>query len=700
VHPPSRSVSSVQRILVATDRSDTSQRAVEWAADLANRFTAELLLVQVVVPPHDDFDRVRHDDVDGIDEHILTATRAELHELAENLAGPSGRARVVVDDQPAEAIVAVAAEEHVDVIVVGNAGMSGNKKFLLSNVPNRITHAAPCTVITVNTSALDRAAAAPVIAAQPEDQDELLLSGRAAKIATVIAKHGIAELFGRHKGDPHGDETRETARRLRQAFEELGPTFCKLGQVISTRPDLVPPEYIDELAALRDQVPPLTETQVVEVMEEELRVPWDDVFESIEPEPLATGSIAQVHRATLSTGERVVVKVQRPGARAEIMRDLGLLGVFARKTASRPGLRQIVDPSAVVEHLSDSLQAELDFRREAANIERMRTILAPYDHLGVPGVYTDFSTDRLLVMEEVQGGPLSSAPEGHDRTEAARQLIESYYKQILTEGFFHADPHPGNMKWWDGKVYFLDFGMVGEIGADLREGLVLLLLAFWQEDSGFLTETVLGLSDGGPRPDVDIDGLQVEIGSLVSRYRHLPLNELQLGPMLQSVTTVAIRYDVPLPASLILTGKALAQIQHATAELDPNVDVFAVAGRYLARSTFDKMRVVARPQELLYEGQKLRTRVAKLLEALERLVGARPGPNLQVEFKGFEGVEVTVRRASRRLSFALAAAGAWVAMAITADSSNVARWVPIAIGVVAGILTFGLVADAVRPTRK
>ena len=690
----------MQRILVATDRTDTSQKAVEWAADLANRFTAELLLVQVVVPAHDEFDRVRHDDSSGIDEHILNATRAELHELAEQVAGPSGRSRVVVDDQPAEAIVAVATEEHVDVIVVGNAGMSGNKKFLLSNVPNRITHAAPCTVITVNTSSLDGATLPQIAKHDAESGDDVLLSGRAAKIASVIAKHGIAELFGRRRGDTDGSETRETARRLRQAFEELGPTFCKLGQVLSTRPDLVPPEYIDELAALRDQVPPLTETQVVEVMEEELRVPWDDVFESIEPEPLATGSIAQVHRATLSTGERVVVKVQRPGARDEITRDLGLLGVFARKTAARPALRQIVDPAAVVEHLSESLQAELDFRREAASIERMRGILEPYRHLAVPGVYTDFSTDRLLVMEEVQGGPLSSAPEGQERTDAARELIESYYKQILTEGFFHADPHPGNMKWWDGKVYFLDFGMVGEIGPDLREGLVLLLLAFWQEDSGFLTETVLGLSGGGPRPDVDVDGLQIEIGSLVSRYRHHPLHELHLGPMLQYVTTVAIRYDVPLPASLILTGKALAQIQHATAELDPNVDVFAVAGRYLARSTFDKMRVIARPQELLYEGQKLRTRISKLLEALERLVGARAGPNLQVEFKGFEGVEVTVRRASRRLSFALAAAGAWVAMAITADSANVARWVPITIGIIAGILTFGLVADALRPTRR
>jgi len=681
---------------VATDRSETSERAVQWAADLAGRFAAELLLVQVVLP--DPGGDVRSDAEDAVDEHLLTATRAELGRLAGELAGPSGRARVVVDDQPAEAIVNVAFEERADVIVVGNAGMSGNKKFLLANVPNRITHTAHCTVITVNTSSLDGKESHVVHAPEPVVEEDVLLTGRAARIASVVTKHGVQELFARRKGPSGGEANRESAKRLRQAFEELGPTFCKLGQVLSTRPDLVPPEYIDELAALRDHVPPLTEAEVVEVMEEELRVPWDDVFESIDPEPLATGSIAQVHRALLSTGERVVVKVQRPGARDEITRDLGLLGAFARKTADRPGLRQIVDPAAVVQHLSESLQHELDFRREAQSIERMREILTPYPHLGVPGVYHDFSTDRLLVMEEIEGGPLTSAPIGPERSEAARELIESYYRQILTEGFFHADPHPGNMKWWDGTVYFLDFGMVGEIGPDLREGLVLLLMSFWQEDEAFLTETVLNLS-GTTARDVDIDGLQVEIGGLLGRYRHLPLKELQLGPLLQDVTTVAIRYDVPLPATMILTGKALAQVQHATAELDPEVDVFAVAGRYLARTTFDKLRVVARPQEMLYEGQKFRARVGKLLEALERLVGARPGPNLQVEFKGFEGVEVTVRRASRRLAFALAAAGAFVATGITADSTQVGAWVPITLGTIAGILTFGLLGDALRRHR-
>jgi predicted unusual protein kinase regulating ubiquinone biosynthesis (AarF/ABC1/UbiB family)/nucleotide-binding universal stress UspA family protein len=687
----------VQRIVVATDRSVTAERAAAWAGEMAKRFAAELVLVEVIVP-----DAVDDVDADGqVSPADLEASLGELEQIARSVAGAAARARVVVHESPADAVVEVAREESADVIVVGNAGMSGNKKFLLSNVPNRITHAAHCTVITVNT-ALDGSKSSATVAAPmqpPVVDDDPMLSGRAAHIARVAAKHGFAELFARRKGDTSEEATRETAKRLRQALEELGPTFCKLGQILSTRPDLVPPAFIDELSQLRDNVPQLTEEQVVAVMEEELHVPWDDVFDSIEPTPLATGSIAQVHRATLATGERVVVKVQRPGARDEITRDLGLLGLFARRSASRPGLRQVMDPSVVVGHLSESLQRELDFRREAASIERMREILLPYPRLGVPAVYTDFSTDRLLVMEEIQGGPLSTAPEGPERSAAARELIESYYRQILTEGFFHADPHPGNLMWSDGVVYFLDFGMVGEVGPELREGLVLLLLAFWQEDEGFLADTLLMLSGDEPHPDLDLGQFQADLGELVVKYRHVPLRELQLGPMLQDVTSLAVRYEVPLPPTLVLTAKALAQIQHATAELDPDVDPFAVAGAYLAKSTLEKLRGVGRPQELLYQSQKLRVRFVRLFEALERLVGARPGPNLQVQFRGMEGIETSVRRASRRIALALTAAGAFIGTGITATSDTIASWVAPTFGAIAGFLTLVLLGDILRRNR-
>ena len=186
------------------------------------------------------------------------------------------------------------------------------------------------------------------------------LIGRAARIAMVLAKYGLKE---RGSADL---PLRERAHNLRSALEELGPTFAKLGQILSTRPDLLPPEVIDELSTLQDQVPPLTEAEVVGVMEEELGVPWEDVFESIDPQPLAAGTIGQVHRATLETGEPVVVKVQRPGARDEIMRDLGLFELFAEKAEHRAAMRRLVDIPAVIEHLSESLKRELDFRRETS----------------------------------------------------------------------------------------------------------------------------------------------------------------------------------------------------------------------------------------------------------------------------------------------------------------------------------------------
>jgi predicted unusual protein kinase regulating ubiquinone biosynthesis (AarF/ABC1/UbiB family) len=201
------------------------------------------------------------------------------------------------------------------------------------------------------------------------------------------------------------------------------------------------------------------------------------------------------------------------------------------------------------------------------------------------------------------------------------------------------------------------------------------------------------------RPNLDLTDYREEISSLVTRYRHLPLQEIQLGPMLQDITTISVRHGVSLPAALVLTGKALAQVQLATAELDPELDPFSVAGSFMAKSAFDRLRTVADPQTVLYESQKIKVRIGRLIESFERLTGARPGPKLQVHFRGIEGIETGVRRATRRLSLAIVAAGAFIAAAMTANSTDVASWVPITIGSVAGLLTFGLIADIARPGR-
>jgi predicted unusual protein kinase regulating ubiquinone biosynthesis (AarF/ABC1/UbiB family)/nucleotide-binding universal stress UspA family protein len=678
--------------MVGTDRSQTADQAAVWAASFAERYDAELIVVQVVVAKNPA--STEH----GAAEHTRAAAAGEeLAVYAGQLAGERGRALLIIDDDPALAIVRAAAHEKTDVLVVGNVGMAGRKEFLLGNIPNRISHNACCIVVIVNTSpAGDRAGGKTpgVIRSTEPAPSEPRLMARGAQIAAVMSKHGLQELFGR--SDEEGATgRRRQAKRLRAALEELGPTYSKLGQVLSTRPDLLPPEYIEELATLQDHVTPMTEKEVVEVMEQELGVPWEDVFDSIDPNPLAAGTIAQVQRATLASGERVVVKVQRPTARETIEQDLALLEVFAEKVGGRPTLKQVIDMQAVFKHLSTSLRRELDFGQEAENIERMRGVLEGYDRLAVPGMYRDLSTSRLLVMEEIQGGPIAQAPKGTERKQAARQLLESFYKQVLVDGFFHADPHPGNLKWWKDRIYFLDFGMVGTIEADFRQYMMLLLMAMWREDAGFLTDVTLMMTSATDRSDLDVSRLQTEIGEVMAKYRTLALAEMQIGPILQEMSEIALRHRLPLPASLTLSAKALAQVQLATAELDPELDPFEVAGKFLMRSTLMSMRTALDPKTIAYESQKIKVRAARYFEAVERLIGARPGQKLEVNIRA-STLETTIRHAGRQLALGLTAGAAGLATGLTVLSTKVAGWVPMSFGAVAGVLTAGLLIELVR----
>jgi ubiquinone biosynthesis protein len=689
----------IERVMVGTDRSQTAERAVRWAATFAEAFGAELHIVQVIVPSSP------ADTEFGAAEATRARSAADdLQTYARSIAGDRAHGHVVIHEDPAMAIVETSQERAIDVLVVGNAGMAGRKEFLLGNVPNRISHNASCTVIIVNTMGDGQVVASsarpnsPRVRASAAEEAEFQprLTARGGHIAAVFAKHGLKELFGRPDEEGAVGRRRQ-GKRLRAALEELGPTFAKLGQILSTRPDLLPPEYIEELATLQDDVQPLTEEQVVQVMEQEMGVPWEDVLDHIDPAPLAAGTIAQVHRATLATGDPVVVKVQRPDAREQIEQDLALLEVFAEKVGDRPGLRQVIDMAAVFEHLSTSLHRELDFRQEAGNMARMREIVADYSRLRVPEVIGDLSTSRLLVMQDVQGGPISLAPEGDARTEAARQLLESFYKQIMVDGFFHADPHPGNLMWRpaDDTLYLLDLGMVGEVGPEMREQLMLLLMAFWQEDVPFLTDVSLMLAGAMDRTDLDVDAFGGEIGEMVAKYRTASLSDIQLGPILQEMTEISLRHEVPLPASLALTGKALAQMQLATAELDPDLDPFDVAGSFLMRAVMRDMTTKIDPKALFYQAQRFKVRFHRVVEAVERLIGARPGQKLEVNFRAAT-LETTIRRAGRRLALALTAGAAILGTALTAISERVPTWLPVTFGVGALLLTLGLVVDLIR----
>jgi len=326
----------------------------------------------------------------------------------------------------------------------------------------------------------------------------------------------------------------------------------------------------------------------------------------------------------------------------------------------------------------------------------MRVGLADFPRLAVPRVHTAYSTSRLLVMQDVGGVPAADVPAGTLRKEVGRQLLESFYQQIMINGFFHADPHPGNLMWQpaEQRLYLLDLGMVGDVGADTRELIILMLLAMWQEDSAFLTDVSVMLS-GVDRGNLDLEAYRKEIEVLMSKYRAASMAEIQIGPLLQSMIEVSVRHGAPLPASLALAAKSLAQLQLVAAQLDPALEPFDVAGRFLTRSLVRNLIPRGDIKTLVYEAQKVKHRVARVFEAVERLVGERPGekPAVNVRAASFED---TVRRASRPLALGFAAGFAMLASAITATSERVPGLVPVTFGLVAAILTLVLLVDVSR----
>ena len=401
----------------------------------------------------------------------------------------------------------------------------------------------------------------------------------------------------------------------------------------------------------------------------------------------------------LANGAKTVVKVQRPDARELIEQDLALLEVFADKAGDRPGLKQVIDLRAVFEHLSVSLHHELDFRNEARNVQRMGQVIASFDRLAVPVLYTDFSTGRLLVMGDVGGGPISIAPDGPVRSVAAKQLLESFYKQVMVDGFFHADPHPGNLMWQpdEDRLYFLDLGMAGEVGPELRESMMLLLMAFWQDDVGFLTDITLMMAGAIDRSDLDVEAFQGEIGQLMAKYQGASIQDIQLGPVLQEMTEISLRYGVPLPASLTLTAKALAQMQLAASQLDPTVDPFDVAGKFLMRSVLTGMGTKIDPKTLFYQLQTVEGSGPARDRGGRASDRRAPGGEARGELpSGVPGARRSGGRAGASRSASLLR---HPCSARRSPRDAKEAWLPITLGAIGLVFTVGLLMDLVRDRR-
>lgn len=410
--------------------------------------------------------------------------------------------------------------------------------------------------------------------------------GRVRQISAVLVRHGFGQLVRQAGLEVDGepiDVKLPWARRLRLVLADLGPTFVKLGQVLSVRPDIVPREFIDELELLQDSVPPAPFEEVRAILEEELGATLEERFRAFEPEPMASASIAQVHRAVLADGTEVAVKVQRPGIEAKIRSDLHILYSLAHLITGRLQLPVIYTPVGIVQEFEAAINLELDFLQEARALDRFRTNFADIQHIVAPEVHREWTTRRVLVMELLRGERLGDL-RGHARPAAAamEKLIEATYLQVFEHGFFHGDPHPGNLLVLeDGRLAFLDFGLTGRLTSEMQDVIVSLFLALVYEDAESMTLSLYraGATDGR----VDLKGFKREIERLMIKYRGATLSQLGDPASLVEFIEVASRFRirlVPEYAVLARTGSILDGIAR---ELLPEVDIVHEVRPYAQR---------------------------------------------------------------------------------------------------------------------
>jgi ubiquinone biosynthesis protein len=540
--------------------------------------------------------------------------------------------------------------------------------------------------------------------------------GRVRQIVTVLVTHGFGDLIERlgfrryvewgqrrlFRRPP--DVGLTTPQRIRLAFEALGPTFIKFGQVLSTRPDLLPPELIEELSVLQEHVPTFEPAEATRILEEQLNRPVEELFAQFERQPCAAGSLAQVHRAVHHDGTRLAIKIRRPRAVVDVERDLALMAEAAPLFAGIPQLA-IFDPVGLVNHFARTIRRELSFRREARTIDEFRKLFSKDATLYVPRVYSELTSDAVLTMEFIGGcrsddiAAIRAA--GLDPGQIARNGARIYMKQIFEFGIFHGDPHPGNVRIQpDGAIALLDFGMVGVIEEDARDQLIDLFVAIARNRVDRVTSIVREI--GHPQRPVDVLLLKADVHAFLDRYYGLPLEHLKIGPLLSDFTALLASHSLQCPPDLMLLLRALVTLDGLGRRLDPNFNLAAELAPFIesmVQRRYDPRRLLSRAASdlgsLLRAAHNLPVSLNRTLEKL-----GHDDLKVQLEHRGLDKLIHEFDRSSNRIVVALITSALVVASALFIRAGGGASvWITAPVFALSGLLGLWLIYGILRSGR-
>ncbi|MCB2181416.1 MAG: AarF/ABC1/UbiB kinase family protein [Desulfobulbaceae bacterium] len=533
--------------------------------------------------------------------------------------------------------------------------------------------------------------------------------GRYRQILSVLFKYGFGEFIDTlnieqyleiskqmlFKKEPKSVDKLTRPERVRLVFEELGPTFIKFGQILSSRPDLIPLEYIFELSKLQDKVPSFPYEEVSLLIQDELGQSPEKVFKHFDKDPIAAASIGQVHRARLKNDEEVVVKVQRPGIEEIIETDLEIMLHLASLMERHIEEFEVQRPTRIVSVFARSIEKEINYNLEAANIERFARQFLENQTVYVPKVYRSFSTKRVITMEFVSGIKASKIDtlqkEGYDLQLIASRGAVLVMKQIFNFGFFHADPHPGNVFVLPNNIIcFLDFGMMGRISRKERNDFADLVMHVVRRDERKVTDAILNITTH--HGYIERGALENDFADIIERYVGLPLKELEIGPLMHNLLEIVSRYRLSLKPNFYLLVKAASTMEGLGRMLDPEFEMTQHAEPFITKIQKDKLNPKKLVGDLVESGTELMQLFKEIPSGIRDVLSLTRQGKIKIEFehRGLDPLYGHLEQITNRIAFAIVLAAQIVGSSLIVLADIPPKWHGIPIIGLAGFLLAGI----------